>query len=126
MSNEHQVSFERDGDDWKCGSTKAQNHVLKFDKDTGPHIVKFHIGTPTGRYVFSEKDPIWLKADDGKCPRIPCYEGDIEVENCGQTMLTIKNKNEVKGKLRYQLNVYDRQNEEYCPIDPVIDNGGHG
>ena len=119
------MSFHRDGDDWKCGSTKAKDHVLKCGMGTGPHIVKFHIGTPDGRYEFTE-DPIWVKTDDGKCPDSACSHEDITVQNRGKTMLTIKNENQETAKLRYQLNVYDNHKNEYCPIDPVIDNGGHG
>lgn len=124
MSNNHQVSFERSGGEWSAGGKKAKEHKMKFEKDSGEHKVSFNIGTPTGRYLFNQDDPIWVKSDDGKCPESACSHVDIEVEDCKPTRLVINNKNSAAGLLRYQLNVYDTADREWCPIDPIIDNGG--
>jgi hypothetical protein len=124
--NDHQISFERRDGQWLAGGRPAQEHVIRFDKGSGPHKVKFHVGTPTGRYIFNEEDPIWIKEDDGNCPEEKCSHEDISVKQCGPTMLMIENKNQSAGKFRYQLNVYDTHQDEYCPVDPIMENGGHG
>lgn len=121
----HQVSFERHGNEWSADGKHAKEHKMKFDKGSGKHKVAFNIGTPVGRYLFNQDDPIWVKADDGECPQAASSHSDIEVEDCRPTRLVINNKNETEGPLRYQLNVYDTANREWCPIDPILDNGGH-
>jgi hypothetical protein len=118
------VSFERHGRDWKAGGKHAKDHKMKFDKDSGPHTITFNIGTPTGRFTFNEEDPIWVKLDDGQCPDAACSYQDIIVTSCRGPQLVVENANEEEARLRYQLNVYDRQQEEWCPIDPIMDNGG--
>lgn len=124
MSNNHQVSFERNDGEWNATGKKAKEHKMRFDKDSGEHKVAFNIGTPVGRYRFREDDPIWVKADDGECPQSASSHSDIVVEDIKPTRLVITNKNETEAVLRYQLNVYDTTNSEWCPIDPILDNGG--
>lgn len=124
--NNHQISFERDSGEWNSAGKKAKDHKMAFGKGSGAHTVVFHVGTPTGRYQFSEEDPIWVKEDDGECPDAACSYPDIEVKSCKSTQLIIENKNDTKARLRYQLNVYDTEKSEWCPIDPIMDNGGHG
>lgn len=124
--NDHQVSFERHGNEWRADGKRAKEHKLAFGKATGPHKIAFHVGTPTGRFQFSEDDPIWVKIDDGECPDSTCSHPDIEVLDCKPTRLVVENRNDSEAVLRYQLNVYDRVNSQWCPVDPIIDNGGHG
>jgi hypothetical protein len=118
------VSFERHGSDWKTGGKHAKDHKMKFDAGSGAQTVTFYIGTPAGRFTFNEKDPIWVTLDDGECPTTPCSYQDITVTRCHGPELVIENANQEKARLRYQLNVYDRDKKEWCPIDPIMDNGG--
>ncbi|MEO6199153.1 MAG: hypothetical protein ABIO68_04365 [Sphingomicrobium sp.] len=120
------VSFDRQDKEWSSGGKNAKEHKLKFDKGSGAHKISFLVGTPQGRYEFNQDDPIWVKEDNGNCPAAPCSHPDIEVEKCNLTQLVIENKNDAKATLRYQLNVFDNVKSEWCPIDPIIDNGGNG
>ena len=120
------VSFGRHGKDWQADRKHAKDHELTFDKGSEDSIT-FYIGTPAGRFTFNEEDPIWVKIDDdGECPKKPCSHPDIRVESCHGPRLVVHNANQEKARLRYQLNVYDREEKEWCPIDPIMNNGGKG
>lgn len=126
MSNEHHVSFEfRDGE-WMTGGKPAKSHKLTFGEKSGPHVIQFRVGHPTGRFRFVESDPIWVKDDDGECPAEPSSNADIKVKTCVPTMLMIENSNEKAANLRYQLNVFDDHDKVHRPIDPIMTNGGNG
>ena len=123
---DREIAFERRGGEWIGDGKPAQAHVIECKKGSGKHKLKFRVEGPPGRYVFDETDPIWVKADDGQCPDTHCSHPELRVKECGPTMLIVENMNEVAGKLRYQLNVRDQQDNSLQPIDPIIDNGGRG
>jgi hypothetical protein len=124
MGNEKKISFVRNGSEWEVDGKKAKDHKTRFERNEKDCVVVFQIGTPNGRYIFT-RDPIWIKLGVDACPStFGC--GDVfEIEKVEPTRLKMKNKNEVEAEYRYQLNVYDKIEDKYVPIDPILSNGGH-
>lgn len=125
------INFVRSGDEWKVDGKPAKDHKSDFPEKTGPYDIEMSVGTPTGVYEFTQ-DPIWIKViedeSDQDCPGSFCCGDVFSYEMKGKSKLVLHNKNDEQDptKYRYQLNVWDKHNEEYVNIDPVLTNGGRG
>lgn len=119
------VTFDRADSGWRADGMDAKAHKLAFAMGSGEHEIAFEIGTPTGRFVFDTADPIWV-SQGNTCPRSASSHADISVKECLPTRLVVGNANKMAATLRYQLNVIEKASGRRIPIDPIIENGGHG
>lgn len=122
--NERTLTLSRDKSEWMADGRPASDNRMDFAAGSGKHTIVFNIGTPTGRYVFTE-DPIWIMVDDGNCPASASSVPDVTIKHAGKTQLILGNANNEQAIYRYQLNIYDTANGEYACIDPILSNGGH-
>ncbi|MEO7601957.1 MAG: hypothetical protein ABIS39_01660 [Sphingomicrobium sp.] len=126
MAKDKTMSFSRSGGEWEIDREKAKDHVSSFARNSGNWTMVFQIGTPNGRYEFTQ-DPFWVKEEngDGECPSSFDCPNEFEVSDQGKTRLKVQNKNDTRADYRYQLNVWDRIDQKHVPIDPILSNGGH-
>jgi hypothetical protein len=121
------VTFSQTPVGWLVGLLPASWNRLKFSAGSGPQEVVLRIGQGTAKkgYRFDQRDPIWVAVDNGQCPQQCGVHGQITDIRCTDTELTFTNLNDEPVTMRYQLNVLDSSNGAK-PIDPIMDNGGHG
>ena len=121
------IEFSRGNGEWLVGGTPAHKHVTKFDKGSGEQKLMFKLSDDAKKagFHFHEDDPIWVHADATQCPKEPVKDGQITDIDGHDHHLSVTDKNDQQVILRYQLNVVDSEGNA-SPIDPIIDNGGHG
>lgn len=121
------IEFSRSNGEWHVGDTAAKEHKLKLDKGSGEQKLKFKLSKDAQKagFRFNSEDPIWVHADAANCPNQYVQHGQITDIDCDDTELKVKDLNSEEVILRYQLNVVDDKGKS-SPIDPIIDNGGHG
>ena len=115
------------GLDWDIDGKKPHESSIKFEKDTGPHEVKFKLKDSSGRDLrFDPAGPIWSHKHETDCPPHGAESDQIEIVKCTDKELTITNKNSGDAcTLHYQLNFVDGRGGAE-PVDPVFKNGGGG
>lgn len=129
MVTKRVIKFTRGGGNWDANGSNAKSHKSDFPTDSGEYDISLEVGTPTGRYQFTE-DPIWIKEisdpDDGSCPTSFGCRDVFSYKMDGLTRLILHNKNDEKSPTdyRYQLNVWDDHDKEHVSIDPIMSNGG--
>lgn len=121
------IEFSRGAEGWMVGNKPAHEHKTKFEKGSGEQKLKFKLSDDAKKagFRFHEDDPIWVHADATQCPKESVQNGQITDLDPGDHHLTVTNLNSEEVILRYQLNVVDDKGNS-APIDPIIDNGGHG
>ena len=115
------------GIDWDIDGKKPHESKIHFAPGTGPHTVKFKLQDSSGRDLrFDPSNPIWDHVSETECPANGAKSGQIEVVNCQDKMLTIRNRNSGDPcTLHYQLNFVDGGGSAE-PVDPIFHNGGGG
>lgn len=121
------IEFSRGNGEWLVDGTPAHKHQTKFEKGSGEQKLKFKLSDDAKKagFRFREDDPIWVHADATQCPKESVQNGQITDIDPGDHHLTVTDLNSEEVILRYQLNVVDSDGN-LSPIDPIIDNGGHG
>ncbi|MEO6199152.1 MAG: hypothetical protein ABIO68_04360 [Sphingomicrobium sp.] len=89
-------------------------------QDSGPHLIVFDIVGGQPGVTFSKTDPIWV--NPGSKPSSGAKDPQVfgKVSNDGQQLFVV-NTNDKAGELHYGINFVGHK-----PLDPIIDNGGHG
>jgi hypothetical protein len=115
------------GIDWDIDGKKPHESKIHFGKGTGAHTVKFKLHDASGRDLrFDTANPIWDHVSETDCPPKGAKSGQIEVVDCDDRRLTIRNKNSGNAcTLHYQLNFVDGGGSAE-PVDPIFHNGGGG
>jgi len=118
---------------------------IEFDKNTTNgmkksehYLVAFTLDDNTGlglRYVRPKDDAMWVKVvadpDDPTCPAPHLNLPQFKAINCTDTVLTVRNKDEIREYLKFALNFIrsngnDKNPAEYVQYDPIGDNRNGG
>ena len=106
------------------GLSSARKHELR-NPPQGDIVFELDSGAVEDGYHFdtSKKgDAFWVDIDDGSCPPRRHTHPDIDNIRVERDRVTVNNRKcSGRVRLRYQLNVLDRNNQSE-PIDPIIEN----